>query len=181
MAELDPWHLFQYCPRCGNGRTSDAEARAPFRCHVCGLTYFFNAAAAVAAFVVRDDGRALFIRRAKEPARGKLGLAGGFVDMGEPVEEALRREVREEVNLELAELRFLSSHPNAYHYRDVVYPTVDLFFVAAPIDPERATPLDGVTSILWLDPRSLDPQELAFPSMQAALERYRGVGGGAAR
>jgi NAD+ diphosphatase len=89
------------------------------------------------------------------------------------VESALRREVREEVGLELGPLAFLSSHPNRYPYRDVTYATVDLFFVAEAVDPARARPLDAVAGLEWTDPGAVDLDEIAFESMRAALQRYR--------
>ena len=95
------------------------------------------------------------------------------MDAGESAEHALRREVREEVQLELDEVRFLSSHPNDYHYQDVVYPVVDLVFIAHAPDHDRVLALDGVASFEWLDPRAVDLDELAFPSMRDALMRYR--------
>jgi ADP-ribose pyrophosphatase YjhB (NUDIX family) len=167
-----PWQIFRFCPRCGVERAASAEA-TPFRCEACGLLYFFNPAVAVAALIVRDDGKGLFIRRAKEPAMGRLALVGGFVDVGESAEHALRREVREEVHLELDDVRFLSSHANDYHYQDVVYPVVDFFFVARTSDHAGAVALDGVASFAWLDPHAIDLEDLAFPSMRDALTRYR--------
>ena len=119
-------------------RASVSQDAAPFRCEACGFLYFFNPAVAVAALILRDDGKALFIRRAKDPAKGRLALVGGFVDAGESAEHALRREVREEVQLELDQLRFLSSHPNDYHYQDIAYPVVDFVFVARTPDHDRA-------------------------------------------
>lgn len=168
-----PWALFRFCPRCGQ-RRGEATARPdPFRCDACGFLFFFNPAVAVAALVVRGDGRALFIRRAKDPARGRLALVGGFVDPGENAEGALRREVREEVGLELTDLTFLSSSPNEYHYRGTTYPVVDLIFLATTNHDTRTAALDGVASFEWLDPVAVDPDDLAFPSMGDGLRRYR--------
>jgi 8-oxo-dGTP pyrophosphatase MutT (NUDIX family) len=165
-----PWRLFAHCPRCG--ATQD-QRDAPFRCRACGFTYFFNTATAVAGLLRRDDGRVLFIRRAKEPAKGALGLPGGFVDPGESAEEALRREVREEVGLEIASVRYLSSHANTYAYAGVRYPTLDLFYDVVPIAPDTAQALDAVDALVWDDPLTVDLDGIAFESMRAALRGYR--------
>jgi ADP-ribose pyrophosphatase YjhB (NUDIX family) len=124
---------------------------------------------AAAAFISDPAGRLLFVRRAKEPSAGKLGVPGGFIDMGESAEEGVRREVREEVALEIDRLTFLASFPNDYKYRGVVYPVVDLYFTAMTRDPDSAHPLDGVARIEWHEPSSLGPSEIAFPSLLAAL------------
>jgi ADP-ribose pyrophosphatase YjhB (NUDIX family) len=140
----------------------------------CRFTLFFNAASAVAGILVRSDGYALFIRRAKDPGKGRLGMPGGFVDAGESAERALIREIREEVGLEVRELRYLSSHPNLYAYADVTYTTLDLFYTATVSDPQHAIPLDAVESLVWADPLTVDLEEIAFDSMREALIRYRG-------
>ena len=87
---METVQLFRHCPRCA--APSDPGAN-PFRCGACGLTYYFNAAAAVAALITRDYGDVLLIRRAKDPARGKLALPGGFVDIGELVFQRLGEDV----------------------------------------------------------------------------------------
>jgi ADP-ribose pyrophosphatase YjhB (NUDIX family) len=166
-----PSELFEYCPRCGQRRTPGTP-RQPFHCDGCQLHFYFNAALAVAAILLGPDGRILFIRRAKEPAKGKLAVPGGFVDLGETAEAALRREIKEEVNLEVGPLRFLCSAPNEYHYRGVTYPVLDLAFVTRAAALDTIAALDGVESYVWLKPDEVDLPAIAFPSNRKALEEY---------
>jgi ADP-ribose pyrophosphatase YjhB (NUDIX family) len=161
---------FDFCPRCGASRDHGEENR--FRCSRCGTVLFFNPASAVAAFLAGERGRVLFVRRARDPGKGLLGLPGGFVDFGESAEEALRREVREEVGVELASIRYLGSCPNTYDYLSIRYRTTDLFFVSEGADLSCARPLDDVASLVWRDPKDVDPAELAFDSMRWALARF---------
>lgn len=49
--------------------------------------------------VVVDGGRVLLVQRGRPPARGRWSLPGGLVDVGEPLEAAVRREVAEECGL----------------------------------------------------------------------------------
>lgn len=55
---------------------------------------------AVAAVIVQD-GKLLLIKRAVEPSKGRWSVPGGSVEWGEPLVEALKREVREETGLEI--------------------------------------------------------------------------------
>ncbi|MCE9561247.1 MAG: NUDIX domain-containing protein [Planctomycetes bacterium] len=167
---MKPVEMFQFCPRCGVSRHTDNHAQTPFRCAGCGLVFYFNPIVAAAAFVFDSDGRVLLIRRAKDPSAGKLGVPGGFIDFGESAEEGMRREVREEVGLELDNVRFLVSFPNIYHYREVTYPVVDLYFTALALNPEKAQALDAVVSVEWRLPNEIPDEEIAFPSMAVALK-----------
>ena len=51
--------------------------------------------------VVFRDGKVLLVQRGREPAYGKWSLPGGLVKVGESLEDAVQREVREEVGLEV--------------------------------------------------------------------------------
>ena len=51
--------------------------------------------------VVLDGGRVLLVRRAHEPLKGEWSVPGGVVELGETLEEAIRREVREETCLRI--------------------------------------------------------------------------------
>jgi ADP-ribose pyrophosphatase YjhB (NUDIX family) len=169
----EPWRQFDACPRCGERSLErPADGANPFRCGRCGFVLYFNAASAVAALVVDAGGRMLFIRREQEPARGLLAMPGGFVDPGETAEEALRREVREEVGLEVRGIRYLASFANRYPYAGVIYFTLDLFFTCEADETAHPQALDAVTSVEWRDPSAVNPTEIAFDSMRAALRTY---------
>ena len=55
----------------------------------------------VGAVVLDDDGRVLLVKRANEPLKGEWSLPGGAVDVGETLENGIRREVREETGIEI--------------------------------------------------------------------------------
>lgn len=168
---MSPQKVFKFCPRCGVKRKEDAPLQ-PFHCEACGFHYYFNPCLAVAAILLGPDDRALFIRRAHDPARGMLAVPGGFVDIGETAETAVRREIKEEVNLEVGPLEFLCSAANEYDFRGIVYPVLDLAFVCRANSLEPIAALDGVESYCWLKPVEVDLADIAFPSVRAALRAY---------
>ena len=170
---MQPSRLFRHCPRCGYSAATP-EPGHPFECAACGLHYYFNPAVAVAAVLLGPDGRVLLLRRAKDPGKGLLGLPGGFVDIGETAEEALRREILEEVNLRVVWLDYLSSGTNQYLYRGVDYPVLDFFFVARTTDLSGIAALDDVESFEWRDPATVRHEEVAFASNARALKDYCG-------
>lgn len=167
---MEPWRSFRVCPRCGCRRRA-APKEPLFHCDGCGFHYHFNPTLAVAAIVAADDGRVLFIRRATAPGKGKLAMPGGFVDFGESAEAATRRETREEVGIELDDVRFLASYINRYPYEGLTYLTLDLFFVARARST-RARALEDVESVCWLKPTEVRASDLAFSSMRKAWKQW---------
>ncbi len=167
---------FRYCPRCGSQSLGPAEPdRNPVHCSACGFTLYFNPSSSAGALILDSAGKLLVVKRAREPAKGKFGIPGGFVDPGESLEETVAREVREEVNLELRNLRFFASFPNDYHYKGVIYAVTDTYFTAqvdsfASLAPEH----DEVTGIQFVDPKTTPPSQYAFDSLRAAVKRLNG-------
>ena len=167
-----PIDHFRHCPRCA-ARLPPRAHPAAIECAACSFLLFFNPASAVGAFLENAAGEVLFLKRARQPGLGRLGLPGGFIDAGETAEAALRRELREEIGLETLTARFLCSQPNDYEYRGVQYAVLDLFFVVHSPDPAAAIDPEEVSELVWRRPAGVLAEEIAFASVRAALAVYR--------
>lgn len=99
-----------FCPRCGAPAT--VQFPRSMRCTRCEYVAFYNPKPVGCAIARDDDGRVWLARRGHDPGRGLWSMPGGFVDLGESVEEAIVREVREEldVHASLGELVGVYSH-----------------------------------------------------------------------
>lgn len=166
-----PITFHRFCPQCGRALTQ-GHGEKSIHCGACGFLLYFNVASAVGAIIPDEAGRILLLRRALEPAKGKLGVPGGFVDPGESMEEALAREVHEEVNLRLDATRYLLSCPNQYLCAGITYATLDLYYVCTVESLQSLRPLEEVDAVSWVDPREIDYDQIAFPSLRQALKAY---------
>jgi NAD+ diphosphatase len=162
--------MFNYCPSCGS-RDIYFDNIKQFRCEACLFTFFQNVAAAAAA-ILEYDGKVLAIRRGQEPKKGMLDLPGGFLDPKETAEDGLKREIREELNIELGDLKYLGSYPNIYKYKGVLYHTCDLFFHSKinvlPADLDRTE----IDELILIDPKKIPVGEFAFESTKVGLKLY---------
>ena len=116
------------------------------------------------------NGEILLTRRAFDPSKGKLDLPGGFIDLDETAEDAVRREVKEELNLDVTSMQYIGSSPNRYSYGGLVYFTLDLGFKCTVVDFDDLRADDDVDGFLFLPPHSINMQEIAFPSIQNILQ-----------
>ncbi len=158
--------FFSFCPCCGKESPSILGGRE-LNCPHCTFRFFFNTAAAAGAFVFR--GRELILCvRAKEPGLGKLDVPGGFIEFNETLEAGLRREIREELGIDVAELSYLTSEPNDYRFAGVPYKTADVFYRTVTSADAVLIPQDDVAAFELCDPLRVDPSAFAFESTRKA-------------
>ena len=107
--QVAEWHrTHRFCGRCGE-RTDLAEKERARRCPSCGLLNFPRLSPAVIT-AVEKDGQLLLARGAL--FRGPMySVLAGFVEPGETLEECVAREIREEVGIEVTDIRYHSSQP----------------------------------------------------------------------
>ena len=107
--QIAEWHrTHQFCGRCGE-RTEPAKNERARKCPSCGLLNFPRLSPAVITAVEKDD-QILLARGAL--FRGPMfSVLAGFVEPGETIEECVAREIREEVGIEVTDIRYNSSQP----------------------------------------------------------------------
>ncbi len=121
---------------------------------------FARPALSVDAVVFTDEPtRILLVRRAREPFAGRWALPGGFVDEMEPLEDAVRRELREETGLtDIEGLRQVKTY--GAPGRDPRGWTVSIAFSAAVTDEVAVEGADDAEEAAWFPIE--DIPELAF-------------------
>lgn len=163
--------LFQYCPVCGAAEFQDNNFKSK-KCSACGFELYVNASAAVAAFIVNDKNELLICVRKDDPAKGTWDLPGGFVDQGETVEEAIKREIKEEIGLTLISAKYLFSIPNEYEFSNFTIPTIDLFYEVKVADFIDITANDDVQSVLFVPVEQINPERFGLDSVKKSVSLY---------
>jgi ADP-ribose pyrophosphatase YjhB (NUDIX family) len=160
---------FRFCPRCATPLADgDIDGRTRQYCPACGFVHYRNPLP-VAGCVVALDGGVVLIRRGGEPRRGYWALPAGYVECDETVEEAARRETREECGLDVELLGLLGVY-------SFVHPTepragVGLYYLARRVGGRLAPGDDAVEARVFV-PTEI-PGELAFSSHAAAIAAWR--------
>ena len=163
--------LFTYCPACGSAKFVQNNQKSK-RCESCGFVFYMNASAAIAAFIVNNAGDLLVCRRGKEPEKGTLDLPGGFVDDNESAEQAVIREIEEELQAKVTESRYVFSLPNRYKYSGLMIPTLDMFFACKLEDITNLKPSDDVADCFFVPLNELKPELFGLESIKKAVGMF---------
>lgn len=171
-SDIHPTTVFKFCPKCGSANFSTLGDRAK-QCKNCSFTYYFNTSAAVAALIFDKKGRVLFARRAIQPHLGMLDLPGGFIEPMETAEEALSRELHEELGVEVSGMTYFCSFPNEYPYSGLSVFTLDLMFKVTVKSLEEMTPMDDISACEFYFPDEVNMDEVPSYSMKKIIEKLR--------
>ena len=128
--------------------------------------------AAVAGLIKNNSGDLLLVRRASDPKLRKLDLPGGFVNVGESAEDALFREIKEDLNFEITSCQFIKSQSNEYKYNGVIYYPLDLFFECTVKSFENIKLHDEVSGYFFTRIQELDINLIGFDSVKSVLSWY---------
>jgi NAD+ diphosphatase len=110
IKEWDKTH--QYCGQCGS-KVIQLEFERAKKCPVCTHTTYPRLTPAVIVSIERQSksGSEILLARNKRHPAGFFSVLAGFVEPGESLEECIRREVREEVGIEIKNIRYFGSQP----------------------------------------------------------------------
>jgi NAD+ diphosphatase len=131
--QLVEWaRTHRFCGRCG-ARTEPAGGERAMRCAACGQLAFPRLAPAVITLVHRDDE--VLLARGVQFSLPMYSCIAGFVEPGETLEQAVRREIREEVGVEVAEPCYVASQPWPFPHSLMIGFTAEWTSGEIAIDP----------------------------------------------
>lgn len=137
--QLVEWQrTHRYCGRCGEATEPSPGERA-MRCPSCGLLFFPELSPAVIMLIRKGDQALLAANR--NFRGGMYSVLAGFVEPGEDLEEAVHREVFEEVGIRLTNLRYVASQSWPFPHSLMIGYTAD--WASGEIQPDGDEILDA--------------------------------------
>lgn len=115
FAAITGWQLFQWykdnrhCGRCGEEMHPDENERAML-CPKCGNLVYPKIMPAVIVGITNEKNQILLTKYANN-SYTKFALVAGFAEIGETIEETVKREVKEETGLDVTDISFYKSQP----------------------------------------------------------------------
>ena len=165
-AQLHRWYgSRKFCGRCGQ-KMEPSDIERAMVCPDCGLIEYPKICPAVIVAVINGD-KLMVTRYADRPFRG-WALIAGFVEIGETLEDTVRREVMEEVGVKVKNLRYYKNQP--WSFTDTL-----LCGFYCDLDGDDTVTLD--TSELkeahWLSREEIPPRQNEASLTAEMMERFR--------
>jgi NAD+ diphosphatase len=159
-AQITEWaRTHRFCGTCGQPMTLTPGERA-MRC-ACGHTAYPRISPAMMVLVKRGDSILLARNIAAPP--GRMSALAGFLEAGESVEEAIHREVKEEVGLAVKDLRYFTSQPWSFPH------SLMIAFTAEYAGGDLVLDTNEIVEAAWFGPGDPLPQLSPHQSISRAL------------
>jgi NAD+ diphosphatase len=159
--QLADWaRTHRFCGACGQ-KMSKAPGERAMKC-ACGHLAYPRISPAMMVLVKRR-GAILLARNVAVPAGGRMSALAGFLEPGESIEDAVHREVREEVGLEVGELRYFASQSWPYPHSLMIAFTAEYAGGDLVLDPAE------IADARWFGPGDTLPELSPHQSISRAL------------
>ena len=160
---------FSFCPKCG-GRliTKKLDHLPRLACDACEFV-FYQTSKPTASAIITDHKRILLGKRRGDPRKGCWDIPGGFLEEGEHPEEGLRREMNEELGVEIEIIKFLGIFMDRYGPESDEH-TLNIYYLVNILGEPRE--LDDLIGLQWFSVDSL-PEDIAFENIREALEVWK--------
>ncbi|MGE5627248.1 MAG: NAD(+) diphosphatase [Solirubrobacterales bacterium] len=164
--QLNRWyenHLF--CGKCGKPTKHSSNERMLY-CESCGHREYPSISPCV--IVAVHDGNRLLLTKYAGRAYTRYALVAGFAEIGESLEQTVKREVKEEVGLNVKNIKFYKSQP---------WPFTDTILAGfyAELDGDDAITLqeDELSLGVWVEREDIPPEELKISLTGEMMEAFR--------
>ncbi|HOZ36213.1 MAG TPA: NUDIX domain-containing protein [bacterium] len=122
--------------------------------------------------VQNETDEILFVKRKISPAKGKWDLPGGFMELYENCEKAAMRELYEETNLKVHNIKYLGSTTDVYPYKGDKYPTVVLAY-KTQVRNAQVKANDDAEDFHWFKINNIPTNKLAFKCIKWTVDQIK--------
>ncbi|MFC1663033.1 NUDIX hydrolase [Patescibacteria group bacterium] len=165
---------YNYCPICGHKLVWQHESKHHLKepkrqlCTNCQFVLYESTASTVSALILNNKKEVLLAKRNGPPNPGYWDAIGGFLEGGEHPITGLKREIKEEINVTLKDIKYFNIYMDTYYHRQLTSYTMNIYFTAtiASGSPKASSDVAGVK---WHSLKKL-PAKIAFPNVSKALK-----------
>jgi len=164
--QMNKWYEnHRFCSKCGKPMKSSDKERMLY-CEACGFQAYPTISPCV--IVAVHDGDRLLLTKYAGRAYTRYALVAGFVEIGESLEQAVQREVKEEVGLKVKNLKFYKSQP--WPFTDTILAG---FYAELDGDDTITLQEDELALGVWVNREDIPEDELKISLTGEMMDAFR--------
>lgn len=165
---MEPINAYKFCPVC-----SLPLSKKEFRLLVCKNDHHFyiNPFPCNAAIIENEKQEILLVKRKVDPKKGYWDWPGGFIEPGESFETSVKREIKEELGVEIRIEKFLGIFEDTYLYQNIESPILCMV-VYAKITDGKLKASDDVAGFKFFSKKEVLKQRFAFDSVKKGISGF---------
>lgn len=163
---------FKFCPKC-KGKFKKKKDDLLI-CTKCNLYYFINPRPCNTVIILNEKNEILLVKRKLPPKKGYWDLAGGFTGLNESMEESVIREVKEELNITLHEIKYFLSLSGRYGYKGLKYHTLGFAYIAHinKSQIKKIKPSDDAADFKFFSLNKIPFEKIGFKVIKKTLRLF---------
>lgn len=175
------YQYYHFCPRCGRElflTELPGHNKKELQCRNCKFIFWQNSKPTASALIVDlsngQPDKLLLAKRAIEPHKGMWDIPGGFLELGEHPEDGLKREILEELGVDIEIRRFIGIIMDRYGDKENAW-TLNIFYETV-IKSGVIKPADDVSKCEWFIINKL-PGKMAFRNNEEGIDLWLELNG----
>jgi len=163
---------FRYCPKCG--KELKERNNKLIHCRHCDFHFYFNSSPTNAVILHNKNDEILLVKKKVAPKIGQWDLPGGFVELGETMEEATKRELKEELGIAVKNLVYFRTYCGTYPFKGSVYQPLCSVFIGNLDDSiiKEIIAADDASEYKFFSKENIPWDKIAFIDVKTGLKEY---------
>jgi ADP-ribose pyrophosphatase YjhB (NUDIX family) len=166
---MEPKNFYKFCPKCGGNLVFQKENC--LICRNCKFHFYINPLPCNAAIIENEKGEIMLVERKVDPKKGFWDWPGGFINPGESLEDSLKREIKEELNVDIKILGIVGVYIDRYLYQNILNYALCVA-VSAKITGGQLKPHDDIDGYKFFPKNEILNQKFAFLSIKQGISDY---------
>lgn len=164
---------YKFCPKCaGKLKYQSFDSAQHPVCQKCGFIFFQNSKPTAGAVIEDGKGRVLLHKRAESPRRGYWDILGGFLNNGEDPIVGLKREMKEELGVNIKVGDLVGIYTDSYMRDEAIKNYTLNIQYKVRLKTNSLKPNQEIAELKWFSENEVPWNKLAFKSQHLILKDY---------
>lgn len=166
---MNPSKAYKFCPRCSGDLIWEKENL--LICKNCNFKFYINQSPCNAVIIENEKKEIMLVKRKFDPMKGYWDLPGGFMNAYESLQDSVKREIKEELGVEINLGKIIGVYKDIYVFQNIANPVIGIV-VLAKIKKGIIKVSDDISTYKYFPKDKVLKQKLAFPSIKQGVSDY---------